>query len=148
MAEVRAHRFMKDIADFTKHAIDGICLTDYDTIGMRFIEVSVVGPAESPYAGGTFDVRLNLPLDFPFQAPKVYMSTTIWHPNISSVGRVCVSVLSSWSPATTLLEVSEAIHGLLADPNPDLPLNMEAARMLDTDKAMYEAIAKMWMWMC
>lgn len=45
---------------------------------------------------------------------------------------------------TTLIEYANAAQGLLIDPNPNSPLNLRAANLLDDDKPLYEANAKVW----
>jgi len=49
---------------------------------------SIVGPEESPYAAGTFQLSLKIPENYPFEPPKAQFITPIYHPNIDSEGRV------------------------------------------------------------
>jgi ubiquitin-conjugating enzyme E2 S len=54
----------------------------------------------TPYRGGMFKVQLVFPEDFPSAAPKGYMITKIFHPNISFKGEICVNTLKKdWDPA-------------------------------------------------
>ena len=46
------------------------------------------GPEESPYAGGNFQLMLNIPQNYPFEPPKAQFITPVYHPNIDSEGRV------------------------------------------------------------
>ena len=43
------------------------------------------GPPDTPYAGGTYEVRIVIPPTYPFKPPDFQLKTKIWHPNISSV---------------------------------------------------------------
>lgn len=42
------------------------------------------GPPDSPYAGGTYQVDIILPDDYPIMPPTIKFDTKVWHPNISS----------------------------------------------------------------
>lgn len=48
-----------------------------------------------------FKVKLTFPEDFPRAAPKGYMITKIFHPNISAKGEICVNTLKKdWNPSS------------------------------------------------
>uniref|UniRef100_A0A453FE07 UBC core domain-containing protein n=1 Tax=Aegilops tauschii subsp. strangulata TaxID=200361 RepID=A0A453FE07_AEGTS len=49
---------------------------------MRYFNVMILGPAQSPYEGGVFKLELFLPEEYPMAAPKVRFLTKIYHPNI------------------------------------------------------------------
>ncbi|XP_013592104.1 PREDICTED: ubiquitin-conjugating enzyme E2 36-like isoform X1 [Brassica oleracea var. oleracea] len=52
---------------------------------MRYFNVMVLGPSQSPYEGGVFKLELFLPEEYPMSAPKVRFLTKIYHPNIDKV---------------------------------------------------------------
>lgn len=86
------------------------------------------GPSETPYEGGIFKTELYLPDDYPMSPPKVVFCTKLYHPNIDMLGRICLDILKDkWSPALQIRSVLLAIQALLSSPNPDDPLNNEAA---------------------
>ena len=69
-------------------------------------------------------------------APKVRFMTPIYHPNIDGVGRICLDILKDkWSPALQIRTVLLSVQALLSAPNPDDPLNNEAAKQWKTDEA-------------
>uniref|UniRef100_I1LV57 UBC core domain-containing protein n=1 Tax=Glycine max TaxID=3847 RepID=I1LV57_SOYBN len=67
---------------------------------MRYFNVMILGPTQSPYEGGVFKLELFLPEEYPMAAPKVRFLTKIYHPNIDKLGRICLDILKDkWSPA-------------------------------------------------
>jgi len=76
-------------------------------------QATILGPVESPYAGGHFKLILNFPPDFPFKPPRVVFLTKIFHCNIDSKGNICLDILKDkWSPALSIGKVFHvvAIH--------------------------------------
>ncbi|KAJ6855537.1 ubiquitin-conjugating enzyme E2 30 [Populus alba x Populus x berolinensis] len=73
-------------------------------------QATIMGPADSPYAGGVFSVNIHFPPDYPFKPPKVSFKTKVYHPNINSNGSICLDILKEqWSPALTISKVSITI---------------------------------------
>lgn len=112
---------------------------------LRYFDVTINGPAQSPYEGGVFKLELFLPDDYPMIAPKVRFLTKIYHPNIDKLGRICLDVLKdNWSPALQIRTLLLSIQALLAAPNPNDPLANDVAEewLEHEDKAI--ATAKEW----
>lgn len=90
----------------------------------RYFNVVIQGPRDSPYEGGTFNLELFLPEDYPMVPLRVRFLTKIYHPNIDKLGRICLDILKDkWSPALQIRTVLISIQGLLSAPNPDDPLD-------------------------
>ncbi|XP_026290843.1 uncharacterized protein LOC113215428 [Frankliniella occidentalis] len=121
-------------------------VTDLPDDLMDPIEIVISGPGDSPFAGGSFGLKLSLPDDYPFKPPRAHFTTSMWHPNISTLGSICVDILEPmyWSCGTTLLMVVEALRALLTMPNPHSPLNVDAASMMLSDPDMYEITVRSW----
>ncbi|XP_012567519.2 ubiquitin-conjugating enzyme E2 11-like [Cicer arietinum] len=108
-------------------------------------QATIIGPPDSPYAGGVFALNIHFPKDYPFNPPKITFRTKVYHPNINNNGSICLDILKeSWSPALTISKVLLSICSLLTDPNPDDPLVPDVARMYKSDRSKYEATARLW----
>ncbi|XP_063822314.1 ubiquitin-conjugating enzyme E2 S [Ostrinia nubilalis] len=103
------------------------------------------GPADTPYAGGVFRVRLVLGREFPAAPPRAYFLTRIFHPNVSpATGEVCVNTLKrDWRPELGLEHALLAVKCLLIAPNPESALNADAAALLRDRYDDYFARAKL-----
>ncbi|KAA8901556.1 hypothetical protein TRICI_006059 [Trichomonascus ciferrii] len=59
-------------------------------------------------------------------------------------GEVCLDVLKSqWTPAWTLSSALTAVQAMLSDPEPDSPLNIDAANLVRCgDQSAYDGIIR------
>lgn len=134
------HRFVKDMAELSAWCdAQGTPVVEDTTEPSTFF-ATVSGPEGTPYAGGKFVIRFQIPDKYPFKSPSVRFQTPIWHPNISRDGAVCANVLKAedWTPLLRLVEVlSIYLPELLREPNPNDPLNSGAAAMMKKDPAAF-----------
>lgn len=143
----RIRRIQRDIKTLQNNPPEGISISvDDDDIGN--IKAIIIGPEGTPFANGIFRLTINFPMGYPDKPPNVKFVTPIFHPNISN-GNICISMLKTggrdgWSPAYTLEKVLLSLASFLTDPNPDDPLNDEAADMYLDDYDTYaEKVRKM-----
>ncbi|CAG7882307.1 unnamed protein product [Brassica rapa] len=137
-------RILKELKDLQKDPPSN-CSAGPVAEDMFHWQATIMGPPDSPYAGGVFLVSIHFPPDYPFKPPKVSFKTRVYHPNINSNGSICLDILKEqWSPALTISKVLLSICSLLTDPNPDDPLVPEIAHMYKTDKSKYESTARSW----
>lgn len=133
------HRLAKELRDLSKKPEEGIEVIVNDD-NLADIQAEYTGPAGTPYAGGSFRMRLQLGSDFPTAPPKGFFTTKIFHPNVSTSGEICVNVLKKdWTADTQLRHLLLIIRCLLIEPFPESALNEEAGRLLMED---YEAYAQ------
>ncbi|CAI9768171.1 unnamed protein product [Fraxinus pennsylvanica] len=107
-------------------------------------QATIIGPVDSPYAGGIFLLNIHFPQGYPFEMLKIAFTTKIFHPNININGTICPAMFEDFQPAHTISKVLLIISALLADPVVDDPLVPEIAYLYRTNKKKYQAIARSW----
>lgn len=103
------------------------------------------GPPDTPFAGGKFELELQVPSDYPIVPPAAKFRTKVFHPNVKfETGEICLDILkSTWTPAWTLQAVCRAIQTLMSHPEATSPLNCDAGNMIRADDLVaYESVAR------
>ena len=117
-AAALSRRVLKETERLDKDPVPGITAVPHAE-NLRYFDVKLDGPADTPFAGGVFRLELFLPDGYPMEAPKVRFLTKIYHPNIDRLGRICLDVLKDkWSPALQIRHVLLSIQQLMTSPNP------------------------------
>ena len=119
-------RIELEIEDLKK---EGILLKVLKKDSQEYIfKVKLVGPPDTAFEGGSYILKFNVKLEtYPFSPPSVKMLSKIFHPNISQ-DSICLDILSSeWTCTYTTSSVVRSIQLLLSTPNPDSPLDSDAA---------------------
>lgn len=107
---------------------------------LTLFKVSVT-PDTGYWRGATYHFQFTIPAHYPHSPPKVECMTKIYHPNINLDGKVCLNILrEDWKP---VLDINAVIYGLIYlfyEPNPDDPLNHEAAELFRKDVKQFERL--------
>lgn len=102
-----------------------------------------IRPDEGYYMGGTFVFTFSISPIYPHEAPKVKCKTKVYHPNIDLEGNVCLNILrEDWKPVLSINSIIYGLQYLFLDPNPDDPLNQEAAEVLRDHPKQFESNVK------
>ena len=103
-------------------------------------KISMVGPQDTPYAGGLFFLEATFPDNYPKGGPKIKFLTKIFHCNVFDWG-ICISTLNNWVP-TPMEKVLSDIFALFYANNPDN--NGQPSREYRDNKKLFEQHCREW----
>ncbi|KAL0735170.1 hypothetical protein Bca4012_011380 [Brassica carinata] len=132
----------KQLKDLCKHPVDGFSAGLVDEKNIFEWNVTIIGPPDTLYEGGFFNAIMTFPQNYPNSPPTVRFTSDMWHPNVYSDGRVCISILhppgddpsgyelasERWTPVHTVESIMLSIISMLSGPNDESPANVEAAK--------------------
>jgi ubiquitin-protein ligase len=96
------NRLLNDVKQIIKNPLtdNGIYYTHDDSDLLKGYAL-IVGPSDTPYFGGNYLFEFKFPYDYPHSPPKVTYCTNgngiRFNPNLYKCGKVCVSLLNTWS---------------------------------------------------
>jgi len=102
MNSISNKRILKDINDLDKNNINSHGIYYYlDEDDIHNIKVLMIGPEKTPYEYGYYFFDIKIQDDYPFSPPKVFYRTqnnkTRFNPNLYVNGKVCLSIINTWS---------------------------------------------------
>lgn len=141
----RDRRLLKEIKDIDNDSESGVKVTPCND-NLTTLKGTFPGPPDTPYAGGTYQIHIVIPNEYPFKAPTMKFDTKVWHPNVSSqTGAICLDTLSSgWSPVQTIKTTLLSLQRLLEYPNPKDPQDAEVAKMIIEQPKAFFIKAQEW----
>jgi len=93
-------RVLIDLVDIFNDPIDD-CFIHYAEDNIMEIYVLIIGQKNTPYEGGFYQFKIDISNKYPFDPPKVSFLSTYdkirFHPNLYDNGKVCLSILGTWS---------------------------------------------------
>ncbi|KAL9190885.1 hypothetical protein ACHAXT_000591 [Thalassiosira profunda] len=133
-------RIQKDIAELDGGKVANIDFPNPNDLTV--FEVTIT-PDSGFWKNATYHFKFEIPDHYPHTPPKVHCDTKIYHPNINLEGKVCLNILrEDWKP---VLDINAVIYGLIFlfyEPNPDDPLNHEAAELFRKDTKHFERLVQ------
>ena len=147
MSSLKIKRLAGDLKNLKKKPIEGIIAGPIDENDLTKWKGRVEGAKGTPFEGGYFHFKINIPENYPFEPPEVKMITKVYHPNINSTsGKICVNILKKevWAPTNSIQSVLLSLQGLLTKPNPDSPLVGEINKVYLEDIDKYNETVREW----
>ena len=102
MNNINTKRVIKDINDLEINNLNshGIYHTIYND-DIYKLKILMVGPSDTPYEYGFYFFDMVITKDYPFKPPLVTYHTqnnkTRFNPNLYTSGKVCLSIINTWS---------------------------------------------------
>ncbi|ETV94957.1 hypothetical protein H310_11600 [Aphanomyces invadans] len=131
-------RIQKDIAELDGGSAAVVSFPDSNDLTNFHVRITV---DTGLWTGAAYTFTFKIPSFYPHEPPKVRCMTKIYHPNIDLDGNVCLNILrEDWKP---VLDINAVIYGLIYlfyEPNPDDPLNREAAEMFRSDPRRFQDV--------
>eukprot|EP01083_Nonionella_stella_P097145 273073_1 len=98
-------------------------------------KITILGTEGTPYQGGTYDLDVVFPQDYPFRPPKIKFLTKIYHCSIhDKIGHIDCNILNpgdAWSPALTISKIILSLQTCMATGgNPLDPLCADKADLM------------------
>ena len=85
-------------------------------------KITLLGPVDTPYAGGLFTLTSEFPERYP----------------------ICISILNSYKPKTPFVDIISGIFSLFYNQNPDSPYSQDMAKEYRTRRTEFDRKAKEW----
>lgn len=121
----------------------GLLLTTPDISNLLGI---ISGPPFTPHEGGIFYVQIQIPEEYPQQAPKCRFLTKLYHPQVDANGNSHLNVLedSWWSPMCNLFTVLLGLRSFLAMPETEDALVPDIAKLYLHERDLFLVKAREW----
>jgi ubiquitin-conjugating enzyme E2 G1 len=148
MMDYASSLLTKQLKELTKRPVAGFSAGLVKETNLFEWAVTIIGPPDTLYEGGFFNAIMTFPKDYPNSPPQCRFTSDMWHPNVYTDGRVCISILHNpgddpngyetaaerWSPAQSVESIVMSIIAMLSSPNDESPANVDAAKQWRDDR--------------
>ncbi|XP_063676118.1 ubiquitin-conjugating enzyme E2 T-like [Bolinopsis microptera] len=146
MSQRSAGRLKKELSQLHQEPAPGISVFLRGDSTSSF-SCQIIGPPDTPYEEGVFEISMTLPERYPFEPPSIKFDTKIYHPNIDETGRVCLDLLhcpprGSWKPVHNIRTLLTSVRLLLSEPNPDDGLLADVSNQYKFNRSQFEDKAR------
>ena len=143
-SSIRFKRINRELAMIHKNPHPDIQIYPCES-DLNFWNAIILGPHSTPYQGGIFHIYISLPDEYPLKPPEIRFLTQIYHLNVNSSGRICISILNSdYGPEITILRILQSIYGLLMNPEDLDSLDTNIASIYRCSRQKYDETAATW----
>jgi ubiquitin-conjugating enzyme E2 G1 len=139
---------MAQYRHYIKDPLDGFfCSPCEDPFKWEF---TLIGIHNTPFEGNLIYGYILFPHSFPNDPPSIHFTSKMYHPNIGTDGKLCMSTLhdqrtdnfydkadEKWNPANTIQSIVLSMMLIIQDPNLESPANIDAAKDLRENKVGY-----------
>ena len=147
MSSIKFKRLAGDLKNLRKKPIEGITAEPIDENDLTIWKGRVEGAKGTPFEGGYFHFKIEIPENYPYEPPVVTMKTKVYHPNINyKTGSICVNILKkdTWVSTNSIQSVLLSLQGLLSKPNSKDPLVGEINNVYKNDINKYNETVREW----
>ncbi|CAF4141367.1 unnamed protein product, partial [Adineta steineri] len=139
---IATRKLIREREDFEQNAPDYIFAEPIKTNIFHW-RATILGPSDTPFEGGIFILDIICSDEYPFKPPQCTMKTNMFHPNISSIGKIYIRILEDdWRAVLTIENILLSISSILDNPAMDNPINHEAARYFRENRREYNSIVR------
>lgn len=138
-------RLMKEAEEMERNELDWGSAEPSDNIYKW--TATILGPEQTPYAEGVFNLELDFSDNYPFRPPKVRFITKTYHPSIKSdTGEICQGLLEEeWNPKKDVKNILQVVRSMLEAPLDlarDSPVETTIANLAISNKSEFDRICK------
>ncbi|KAK1347246.1 ubiquitin-conjugating enzyme [Hamiltosporidium tvaerminnensis] len=119
-------------------------------------DIYIQGQKDTLYEGCLLHALIEFHPEYPIQPPKMKFISKMFHPNIYSDGKVCISILhmadddptsymkadEKWTPVHGIRTIVHSVVSLLNEPNTSSPANVDASKMFNNNIEEYKRIVR------